>query len=517
MTPLPSMPSIADRVARSSSLFVLLLATSATLTACAAETDEAPPADIVPPPVDSPPEEKKPDDPPPPDEGVAVAHDRELRGAWISTVFNGTWPSKTGLSEADAKAELVAIFDALAAAKMNAVFLQVRPESDALYASKIEPWSRWLTGTQGQDPGWDPLAFAIEKGHERGLEIHAWMNPYRGLTSSSTVAASSHITKMLPDRALGYGTQVWMDPGAPDVRAHILDVVRDILQRYDVDGIHFDDYFYPYPVQGETFEDGPTYALYTNGGGTLGKDDWRRFNVDTLVREVGELVTKERPDVRFGISPFGIYRPGTPAGITGLDAYAVLYCDPVRWMKEKWVDYVAPQLYWPTTRTAQAFGKLVTWWAGLAEGGRSVFIGHDATKVGETDWPLSEYEAQMTLTRAEAGAHGSIFFSAKPLVVDKLALRSTLAEKFWSKPAATPPLASALGATLPLPAIQKTATGIEVTSPNAKLRSIAVYKDGAIERIVPAATKLTLPNGRWEIGTIDRRGVASHARTVELP
>ncbi|MBX3222966.1 MAG: family 10 glycosylhydrolase [Labilithrix sp.] len=465
------------------------------------------------------------------DTSVVVAHDRELRGAWISTVYNGTWPSRTGLTAVAAKSELLAIFDALASARMNAVFFQVRAESDAVYASAIEPWSRFLTGKQGVDPGWDPLAFAVEEGHKRGLEVHAWMNPYRGLVSTQIEVAASHVTKMLPSAARGYGSLVWMDPGVPEVRAHILDVVRDVVMRYDVDGVHFDDYFYPYPVAGQTFDDAAAYQAYTGAGGALAKDDWRRSNVDALVRETSEVVMKTRASVRFGVSPFGIYRPGTPPGITGLDAYATLYCDPVRWMDEAWVDYLAPQLYWPTTQTAQAFGELATWWAGIAKAGRSIFVGHDATKAGEGAFSLDEYDKQMKLVAAERarGARGSIFFSAKPLVEDRGGLRSALAATHWATPAATPPLAlAALEPAGPAPKVRVAPRAASVTLP-AGARSLAVYRERAggayaVERIVgvgspaPAGSEIAvaLDAGAWAISVIDRRGVESRGARITV-
>jgi uncharacterized lipoprotein YddW (UPF0748 family) len=511
-------------------------------TSCASdigETARPAPVDVDPSgdPAPAPPPTTTPPDPAP--GTVVVSHDRELRGAWISTVYNGTWPSKTGLSKQAAQAELLTLFDALAAAHMNAVFLQVRPESDALYASSLEPWSRFLTGVQGQSPGWDPLAFAVDEGHRRGLEVHAWVNPYRGITSTNVVRAPGHVTRMLPDRAYPYGAQLWMDPGAPEVRAHILDVVRDLVTRYDVDGLHFDDYFYPYPVAGMPFPDDVTYAAYTAGGGALGRADWRRSNVDALVREVSELVTKVRPDVRFGISPFGIHRPGMPPGITGLDAFAELYCDAPRWMDEGWVDYVAPQLYWPTTRTAQAFGKLATWWAGLAQDGRSVIIGHDLTRLGETDWPVSEIAAQMKLSRDERpnGVRGNVFFTAKALATDRLGVTTELAKTYWQTPVMTPPLATARAATLAPPLVGAAGRDVSLgapahapssssVAPAPRVRAWAVHRRAGttgwkLAQLVlakPAAqtASVTLEPGDYAISAIDRRGVESAGALVTV-
>ena len=476
----------------------LLVAVAAVLSACVDSGSDAPARTEAPP------------------GSVVVGHRRELRGAWISSVFNGTWPSRSGLAPSIAQAELITIFDVLQSAGMNAVFLQVRPESDALYQSTFEPWSRFLTGTQGEGPGWDPLAFAVTEGHRRGLEVHAWLNPYRARAGDGTLVPD-HIARRLPDAALTYGAQLWMDPGVPAVRTHILDVVREIVLRYDVDGIHFDDYFYPYPVKGVTFGDARSYASYKSNGGTLARDDWRRSNVDTLVRETGELVARTKPSVRFGISPFGIYRPGTPAGITGLDAYATLYCDPVRWMDQGWVDYVAPQLYWPTTQAPQAFGVLAEWWSGLARGGRSVFIGHDATQAGKGAFTLVEYERQMESARGSAA--GSIYFSAGPLVDDTIGLRTKLAATYWATPAATPPLATVLSSeTRPAPTLER--SGAEIRVPSEGVRSIAVYKDGALDRLVPvvgASTSVTLSAGTWAVSTLDRRGHESFGAPLTVP
>lgn len=509
---------------------VLVLSVNLALAACGA--DEAGPSTTAPPaPTDQPPVTPPPDaGTPVVDDGVVVSHNRQTRGAWISTVYNGTWPSATGLSAADAKAELLNIFDRLASARMNTVFLQVRSEADALYASSVEPWSRFLTGTQGQDPGWDPLAFAVEEGHRRGLEVHAWLNPYRAQVSKTSTVASTHITNTLPSAMRTYGNQVWMDPGVPEVRARILTIVADILTRYDVDGIHFDDYFYPYPVAGATFDDNVPYNAYKAGGGTLTKDDWRRNNVDTLIHETGDRIALLRANARyarFGVSPFGIYRPGTPEGITGLDAYATLYCDPVKWMNEGWVDYLAPQLYWPTTQAAQAFGKLVTWWASIAKPERPIFVGHDATKAGTASWSLDEYDAQMTLVAAERphNALGSVFFSAKPLVDDQAGLRTALAAKHWTTAAAPPPLPIAFaepgGAP---PEVVFDGVRLLVSVPEGA-RTVAFYhkRDGAYvlehllqARVDPTSLKqeMTVAPGEWAVSTIDRRGVETRGAPV---
>ncbi len=332
---------------------------------------------------------------------IEVSAPREFRAVWVASVSNLDFPSRSGLSASAARAELAAIVERTASAGLNAIVFQVRPESDALYSSSLEPWSRVLTGTQGGDPGYDPLTELLTLAHARGVEVHAWLNPYRGLVSASASAAPNHVTRTLSAHAIRYGSGVVMDPGAPAVRAHVVAVVADLARRYDVDGVHFDDYFYPYPdASGTPFPDDATYTAYRDGGGALSLGDWRRENVNALVREVRAALLAERPAMRFGISPFGIYRPGMPEGIRGLDAYATIYCDAKRWMDADWVDYVAPQLYWPTTQAAQAFVPLLTWWGEQADAGEHVFAGHALYRLGSTaSWTRDELLAQVQAVR----------------------------------------------------------------------------------------------------------------------
>lgn len=461
----------------------------------------------------------------PPDGGpptVQVGHDRELRAAWVATVFNLTWPTRSTLSESAARAELVTVLDLMAALHMNAVILQVRPESDALYRSELEPWSRFLTGAQGRDPGWDPLEAWIEEAHARGIEVHAWLNPYRGMASASAPTAENHVTRTLSEYAYPWGTTVWMDPGAPAVRAHVVAVARDIVRRYDVDGLHFDDYFYPYPDGTRVFPDDAVYAAYQASGGTLGRADWRRENVDTLVREVSRAVAEERDDVRFGISPFGIHRPGMPPGITGLDAYAVLFCDSPRWFEQGWVDYLAPQLYWPTTQTAQAFEPLLGWWSALPrDEGRAIFAGLNLARLGETPaWSLDELRRQIELTRRarDLGSLGTILYTIEPVIDDRLGVRALLDELF-ATPAASPPLASARGQTLPPPRLRRDGAALTILPPDGvRVRAFATYRaegDGhQLVRLVHGASELAVEDGEEAVSVIDRRGVESPAVLV---
>lgn len=462
-----------------------------------------------------------------PDGGPAplvVGHTRELRGAWVASVYNLTWPSRTGLSESASRAEIVAILETMRELRMNAVMVQVRAESDAFYRSSLEPWSRFLTGTQGTDPGWDPLEVWIEEGHARGIEVHAWINPYRGMTSSSVPRANNHITRTLSQHAVAWGSNlIVMDPGASAVRAHVVAVVRDIVSRYEVDGIHFDDYFYPYPGDGPSdFPDDATYEAYVSGGGELSRADWRRENVNTLIREVSEVIATERYDVRFGISPFGIYRPGMPEGINGLDAYATLYADAPRWIEEGWVDYLAPQLYWRSDQTAQAFGPLIEWWSARPrDPARSLLSGMNLTKLGMTGWTPQEIRTQIELTRGqqESGARGYILYRADQLVDDVMGMRSLFRDELNPRDAAPPPLASAGDARIERPSVQLDGTTLTFAPPAGVIvRAYAIYAQpsGELLRLVHG-TSATLEPGEYAISAIDRRGVESFGVAITIP
>jgi len=447
-------------------------------------------------------------------EVVDVSHDREVRGVWIATVYNINWPSRSGLSADAQRAELDALLDVAADAGMNSVFMQVRAESDAFYASELEPWSRFLTGTSGGDPGWDPLAHAIDAAHARGLELHAWMNPYRALVSGGpSTAASSHIVNARPELVVRYGDLHWIDPGNPDGRAHTLAVIRDVLERYDIDGLHFDDYFYPYPESGVAFPDDASYAAHGDG---LARDDWRRRNVNEMVAAVHALVREVAPDVRFGISPFGIYRPGMPAGIRGLDQYAALFADPIAWMEAGTVDYIAPQLYWPTTRAAQDYALLLDWWAAEADAtGVDLLVGNYLAQLGSSsEWPLSEIRTQLELVRADDRAAGNIQYHIDPIVEDRMGAADLL-RGHHAVPATTPPIPGATdGPGLP---------GVTVTGADVALagdgRCFAIYRDegGAwiIDRLVFGdATRLY--RGRWAVSLVARNGLESRGVVIDV-
>jgi len=346
---------------------------------------------------------------------------REFRGAWIATVANIDWPSKPGLSVPEQKAELISLLDRASQLKLNAVVFQVRSTCDAMYASPIEPWSEYLTGTQGKapEPFYDPLAFAVAEAHKRGLELHAWFNPFRARHSQSkSPAALNHISRTHPELVRKYGGDLWLDPGEPAVREHVLRVVMDVVRRYDVDGVQFDDYFYHYPEKDALgreldFPDDTSWEKYGARSG-LSRDDWRRQNINQFVQSIYQSVKAVKPWVKFGISPFGIWRPGFPKQIQGLDAYAKLYADSRLWLAHGWLDYCAPQLYWPIDAPPQSFPVLLNWWAQQNVKGRHLWLGLSAANVGER-WKPDEIARQIKLIRAQPGAGGEIFYHLRNL------------------------------------------------------------------------------------------------------
>lgn len=381
--------------------------------------------------------------PPPP------ALEREFRGVWIATVANIDWPSRPGLPVAEQQAELRALLDRAAALGLNAVVFQVRPHGDALYDSPYEPWSEYLTGEQGRppEPFYDPLAFAIEEAHRRGLELHAWFNPYRAHhPAARSTIAPDHIARRRPDLVREYGEYLWMDPGEPEVAEHSLRVVLDVVRRYDVDGVHFDDYFYPYPIDDAEgrrvdFPDDASWGRAVAAGETRSRADWRRANVDAFIRRVYEAVKAERPEVKVGISPFGIWRPGHPEVVRGFDAYEGLYADSRRWLREGWADYFAPQLYWALASEGQPFGPLLTWWEAQNTAGRHLWPGLYTSRVGFDDargWGPEEVLAQVARVRQSDAATGHIHFSMRWLRAGVNPVGDDLARETYRAPALVP-------------------------------------------------------------------------------
>ena len=341
----------------------------------------------------------------------------EFRGAWVATVHNIDWPSKPGLSAAEQKAQLRTILDRAAQLKLNAILLQVRPMSDALYASRFEPWSHFLSGSQGTSPGYDPLEFAIAEAHARGLELHAWVNPFRAASNAKATLDSRHVAKQHPEWVRRFGPQLWVDPGEPAARDYVLDVIKDIVARYDIDGIHIDDYFYPYPVKGAAFSDESTWQRHGAASG-LSRADWRRENINSFVRAMYRTVKATKSSVRVGISPFGIWRPGVPPTIEAeLDAYAQLFADSRKWLAEGWCDYMAPQLYWSIEPAKQSFPVLLEWWRAQSRG-KPIWPGIATDRIG-TKRPAQEIIDQIALTRRGTNSPGHIHWSMKSLMQDR--------------------------------------------------------------------------------------------------
>jgi uncharacterized lipoprotein YddW (UPF0748 family) len=369
----------------------------------------------------------------------------EFRGVWVATVANIDWPSRKGLSADQQRRELVAMFDKFKELNFNAVVLQVRPMCDALYQSDLEPWSEFLTGEQGKSPGYDPLKFAVEEAHKRGLELHAWFNPYRAWNPSATgKPAANHLVKARPDIAKRYGKHYWLNPTHPDVQRHSLAVVLDVVRGYDVDGVHMDDYFYPYPERTEAgaeipFPDDDTWEAYQDVGGNLSREDWRRQAVNEFVRRQYVEVKKLKPWVKVGISPFGIWRPGSPPGIAGFDQYDKLYADAKLWLNKGWVDYFTPQLYWPIAQERQSFPKLLGWWAEQNTKGRHLWPGLATYRAASEakGWSTGEIAEQIRLIREAGGAPGAIHFSAKPILENRGGIADEL-KKVYAAPARVP-------------------------------------------------------------------------------
>jgi uncharacterized lipoprotein YddW (UPF0748 family) len=370
--------------------------------------------------------------------------DREFRAAWLATVDNIDWPTKGNYNSDSQKLEFIRLLDMHKRNGMNAVIVQIRPATDAFYPSPYEPWSEWLTGKQGQPPFpyYDPLQFMIEETHKRGMEFHAWCNPYRAVfnINSSSIAAS-HITRIHPDWFINYGGTKYFDPGNKDVQEYVTNVIRDIVKRYDVDAVHFDDYFYPYRIPGKEFPDEPSYRKNGNG---LSKEDWRRSNTDSIIVKLGKVIKDEKKFCKFGISPFGVWRnkdrdtagSDTHAGQTNYDD---LYADIVLWLKNGWIDYVAPQLYWEFGHKAAPFEVLVDWWSKHTYG-RQCYIGLGVYKAGiNAVWrDKSLLPRQLQLLRTFPEIQGAIYFSSKSFQKNPSGWNDSLQEHYYKHPALVP-------------------------------------------------------------------------------
>lgn len=377
---------------------------------------------------------------------------QEFRAVWIATVANIDWPSRSGLTTQAQKDEFIRILDYHKMNGFNAVIVQVRPSADAFYESDLEPWSKWLTGVQGTapDPYYDPLAFMIDAAHERNLEFHAWFNPYRVVTDADSLPEdSTHIIYQHADWFLKYGNKIYFDPGIPEARAHVNAVIKDVTNRYDIDAVHFDDYFYPYKIAGEAFPDTLSFAQYCGEFTADRIDDWRRHNVDTIIKMLNDSIKHIKPHVKFGISPFGVWRnkaddllgSDTEAGQTNYDD---LYADILKWIDERWIDYVLPQVYWHIGFEPAAYEVLIHWWSHHAQGVH-LYIGQAPYRISEQSkhpaWQTSgELISQLTLNRKYPKIRGSAYFSSKSLINNPQGITDHLRNNNYRYPALIPPM-----------------------------------------------------------------------------
>ena len=378
---------------------------------------------------------------------VAAQPTHEFRGVWIATVDNIDWPKRGDYEPSSQRADYIRQLDLHKKNGMNAVIVQVRPAADALYPSSLEPWSQWLTGKQGKAPSpfYDPLKFMIDEAHKRGMEFHAWLNPYRANFNVKTASiAANHVTKQYPNWFVTYGDKKYFEPSNKQAQAFVVKVVQDIVSRYEVDAIHMDDYFYPYRIAGKEF---PDQAAYVRSGSKLSKDDWRRSNVDTIIKKISVAIKQVKPHVQFGISPFSVWRnkskdprgSETQAGQTNYDD---LYADILLWLENDWIDYVAPQLYLEIGHDKIDYKTMLEWWSKNSYG-KHVYIGHGIYRVNERSaaWKNpKELPNQIKLLRQYPNVHGSIYFSSKSFDRNPNGWNDSLRNNYYKTPAAIPPM-----------------------------------------------------------------------------
>lgn len=383
--------------------------------------------------------------------GGSSAPKREMRAVWIATVDNIDWPSARGLSPKQQQQEFIQLIDRLKDIGINAVIVQVRPCADAFYNSQFEPWSAFLSGKQGvaPKPFYDPLAFMIEECHKRCIEFHAWFNPYRTVSDTAYASIDSkHIARKHPEWLVSYGKLRYFDPGLPQTRNHILKVIKDVVSRYDIDGVHFDDYFYPYKIKGLDFPDSASFAAHHRGFARNQKEAWRRDNVNMIIRMLHDTIRAVKPYIKFGVSPFGIWRNkvNDPKGseTSGGQNYDDLYADIRLWMQNRWIDYVVPQLYWHIGMKVADYKTLADWWS-RNNNGIPLYIGQGYYRVDPKskvkEWADGkEISRQLTLNRTIAGIEGSIFFSAKTFMNNPLRVNEQLKKQYYQYPALVPPI-----------------------------------------------------------------------------
>jgi uncharacterized lipoprotein YddW (UPF0748 family) len=424
---------------------------------------------------------------------AAQSPKREFRAAWIATVANIDWPSKPGLSSVEQKQQFIRQLDQLRSIGCNAVIVQVRPACDALYASKKEPWSHYLTGRQGEPPFpyYDPLVFMIEEAHKRNMEFHAWFNPFRALMDSKkNPNPAGHVTKAHHDWIISYGGKSYIDPGIPEAREYVIDVISDVVKRYDIDAVHLDDYFYPYRVPGQTFGDTKSYARYGKG---TDKEDWRRDNVSRFVSLLNTTIKAEKPYMKFGISPFGVWRNKSkdPEGSEtkgGQTTYDDLYADVLMWMQKGWVDYMMPQLYWEHKHKAAPFDVLQPWWYDHCYQ-RHVYYGlgvYRMTTAKSGPWATTaELLWQLRDIRGRCPNSGYSFYSASCFDKIKGPILDSLRLGYNKYPALVPPMTwlDSVAPAAPVLAVSGTTLEWHTENPTKEPLSYVVYRFAANEDI----------------------------------
>jgi len=368
----------------------------------------------------------------------------ELRAVWIATITNIDYPDRPTINSDEQKEQFIKLLDMHQRNGMNAIVMQVRPATDAFYPSPFEPWSQWLTGVQGQAPVpyYDPLEFMITETHKRGMEFHAWMNPYRAVFNIYTSSVTpTHISNLHPEWFVTYGDKKYFDPGNKEVQQYVTNVVKDVVTRYPVDAIHFDDYFYPYPIAGKEFPDNETFKKYGTG---MNKADWRRSNVDSIIKMLYSTIKKQNSKCQFGISPFGVWRnadrdPVNGSKTAGLANYDDLYADILLWLKNGWLDYVAPQLYWEFGPRSVAYEVLVDWWSTHCYG-KNCYIGLGIYRAGSNQaWKdKTLLPRQIEKLRATPNIQGMIFYSSKSFEKNPNGWSDSLRLNYFSTPTTVP-------------------------------------------------------------------------------
>ncbi|MFZ4485875.1 MAG: glycoside hydrolase family 10 protein [Candidatus Nanopelagicales bacterium] len=442
----------------------------------------------------------------------------DFRAMWIASVANVDWPSRPGLSAQTQQAELRAWLDLAVKNNFNAVVLQVRPAADAIWPSSFEPWSTWLTGKQGKDPGYDPLAFAVDEAHKRNLDLHAWFNPYRvSMNTKLGRLAPSHPARAHPDWIVRKDGKLYYNPGIPEVREFVTNAIMDAVTRYDVDGVHFDDYFYPYPGSGRPFRDAKAFAAY--GGAFPSKADWRRANIDALIKGLHDRINAVKPWVQFGVSPFAVWRNDSTHDDgsrtkAGIETYDDLYADTRLWVREGWIDYVAPQIYWTRGFKIARYGTIARWWArevaSAAELGHNVglYIGEATYRAGTStnrQWrKRQELSRHLGVTAQIPEVRGNIYFSAKDVLADRRGTTTALVKRWYTRPALLPVVGDSQGsAPQEVTAVSRDKGSLRWTGSDPSAASYAIYR---VTGSSPGACDLA--DARNLVATVRRTGEA---------